>query len=90
MGVANSGPIFGYVVGVRQPFLSGLLACKLMIKLVKNTNLRWFAVYCGIMGLLQYLLNSFTMNRISLTTLVISAIILLTGCVQVTFLSLCH
>ena len=29
------------------------------------------------------------MNRISFTTLVISAIMLLTGCVQVTFLSLC-
>ena len=51
VGVVNSGPIFGYVVGVASAFLSGLLACKLMIKLVKNTNLMWFTVYCGIMGL---------------------------------------
>mgnify|MGYP001162190544 CR=1 FL=1 len=51
VGVVNSGPIFGYVLGVVSAFLSGLLACKLMIKLVKNTNLMWFSVYCGIMGL---------------------------------------
>ena len=51
-GAANSGPLLGYVVGVIAAFASGLIACKLMIRLVKGTNLLWFAVYCAVAGLI--------------------------------------
>ena len=54
-----SGNVVGYIAGFIAAFVSGLLACKLMIKLVKDTNLMWFAVYCGIAGLTAILLNLF-------------------------------
>jgi len=44
-----------YVVGFIAAFISGLVACKWMIKLVRGTNLNWFAVYCGIVGLITIL-----------------------------------
>jgi len=49
-GLQASGPILGYVVGVIAAFVSGLVACKLMIRLVKGTNLLWFSVYCAVIG----------------------------------------
>ena len=52
-GVTASGPVLGYLVGVISAFISGLLACKLMIKLVKGTNLLWFAVYCAVVGVIS-------------------------------------
>ena len=55
-GMANSGPILGYVVGVIAAFTSGLIACKLMIRLVKGTNLLWFAVYCAVVGLIAIII----------------------------------
>lgn len=55
-GVTSSGPMLGYVVGVLAAFISGLLACKLMIRLVKGTNLLWFSVYCAVIGLISIIL----------------------------------
>ena len=55
-GVTSSGPMMGYVVGVLAAFISGLLACKLMIRLVKGTNLLWFSVYCAVIGLISIIL----------------------------------
>lgn len=52
-GATSSGPLLGYLVGVVAAFTSGLLACKLMIKLVKGTNLMWFSVYCAVVGLIS-------------------------------------
>ena len=37
-------------VGFAAAFITGLLACTWMIKLVKNSKLSWFAVYCIIVG----------------------------------------
>ena len=54
-GAAGSGPMMGYFVGVIAAFVSGLLACKLMIRLVKGTNLLWFAVYCAAVGIVAIL-----------------------------------
>jgi len=42
----------GYTIGVIAAFIAGLVACKWMIKLVKGTNLMWFAVYCFVVGIL--------------------------------------
>ena len=55
-GVTASGPLLGYLVGVIAAFISGLLACKLMIKLVKGTNLLWFAVYCAVVGVIAIII----------------------------------
>ena len=38
-------PLF---LGFVSAFLSGLLACKVMIALVKKAKLRWFALYCAL------------------------------------------
>ena len=38
--------IFGFVFA----FITGILACKWMIKLVKNSKLKYFSIYCFIVG----------------------------------------
>jgi undecaprenyl-diphosphatase len=45
-GIAMLPLITGFV----GAYVSGLLACKLMIKLVSEVKLYWFAVYCAIVG----------------------------------------
>ena len=56
VGATTSGPLMGYVVGVIAAFISGLIACKLMIRLVKGTNLLWFAVYCAVVGFIAIII----------------------------------
>ena len=41
-----------YLAGFTAAFISGLFACKWMIKLVKKGNLIYFGIYCFIMGLI--------------------------------------
>ena len=38
-------------LGFIAAFISGLFACKVMIAIVKRARLRWFALYCAIVGL---------------------------------------
>lgn len=38
------------VAGFIAAFVTGLLACKIMIKIVNQGKLIWFAIYCGIVG----------------------------------------
>ncbi len=38
-------------LGFVAAFLSGLFACRVMIALVKKAKLRWFALYCALVGL---------------------------------------
>lgn len=54
---AESIPVLGYTLGFIAAFVSGLLACKWMIRLVKGTNLMWFAVYCLTIGLVTIILQ---------------------------------
>lgn len=42
-------PLF---IGFIAAFFSGLLACKIMIALVKKASLKWFALYCAAVGIL--------------------------------------
>ncbi len=42
---------FALGVGFIAAFITGLLACTWMIKLVKSSKLSWFAIYCIIVGL---------------------------------------
>lgn len=40
------------IAGFLAAFLSGLFACKVMISLVKRAKLKWFALYCAVVGIL--------------------------------------
>ena len=39
------------VIGFLSAFVSGMFACKVMIALVKKAKLKWFALYCVIVGI---------------------------------------
>lgn len=45
------------VIGFLAAFVSGMLACKWMINIVKRGKLIWFALYCAIAGLLAMILG---------------------------------
>lgn len=46
-------PVFmALVVGFAAAFFTGLLACTWMIKLVKQSKLTYFAIYCTVIGLI--------------------------------------
>ena len=46
----NDTDFLPLIIGFIFAFLTGLLACKWMIKLVKNSQLKYFAYYCLIIG----------------------------------------
>ena len=45
-------PTMSLIVGFLAAFISGCLACKWMINIVKKGKLIWFAIYCAIVGVL--------------------------------------
>ena len=45
------------LLGFISAFISGYLACKWMIELVKKSKLIWFSIYCAVIGLLSVLLG---------------------------------
>lgn len=48
---ASSVGILPLIVGFVAAFISGLFACKVMIAIVKKARLRWFALYCLLVGM---------------------------------------
>jgi len=48
---ASSVGALPLVLGFISAFVSGLFACKVMIALVKKAKLKWFALYCALVGL---------------------------------------
>lgn len=44
--------LFPLIIGFIAAFITGVLACTWMIKLVKNAKLSYFAIYCAIVGLI--------------------------------------
>ena len=46
-------------IGFIAAFVSGLLACKWMIRLVKNSQLKYFAYYCAVVGIIAILSTYF-------------------------------
>ena len=48
---ASSIAALPLILGFLSAFVSGLFACKVMIALVKKAKLKWFALYCAIVGL---------------------------------------
>ena len=54
--VASSG-ILPLSIGFIVAFITGLIACKWMIKLVKNSQLKYFAYYCFTIGAISIITN---------------------------------
>jgi len=48
-------PLSAMLAGFFAAFISGLLACKAMLAIVKRSKLYYFAIYCAIVGLLAIL-----------------------------------
>ena len=55
----ESSSFIPLIVGFIFAFITGLIACKWMIKLVKNSQLKYFAYYCFIVGVLAILLFAY-------------------------------
>ena len=55
----ESAQITSLGIGFVAAFVSGLLACTWMIKLVKNSQLKYFAYYCGLVGIIAILSTYF-------------------------------
>ena len=49
-------PTLSLIIGFVAAFITGCFACKWMINLVKKGKLVWFALYCGIIGILALVL----------------------------------
>ena len=49
---ASSVGVLPLIIGFIAAFFSGLFACKVMIALVRKAQLKWFGLYCAIVGLL--------------------------------------
>lgn len=49
---ASTVGLLPLALGFVSAFASGLLACKLMIELVRRARLSWFALYCAIVGII--------------------------------------
>lgn len=47
---------FALIIGFIAAFVTGCIACKWMINLVKKGKLIWFAVYCAVVGILTIVL----------------------------------
>lgn len=45
-------PTISLIIGFFAAFFSGLVACKLMIEIVKRSKLIYFAIYCAVVGLI--------------------------------------
>ena len=50
--VASAVGTLPLLVGFVAAFLSGLFACRVMIALVRKAQLKWFGLYCALVGLL--------------------------------------
>ena len=48
--LASNNEILSLIFGFVFAFITGILACKWMIKLVKNSKLKYFSIYCFIVG----------------------------------------
>lgn len=47
----SSSSLLVYFIAIASSFVVGVIACKWMIKLVENSRLRYFAIYCFIVGI---------------------------------------
>jgi undecaprenyl-diphosphatase len=50
-------PIMPLLIGFITSFILGLIACRIMIEIVKRSRLMYFAIYCVIIGVLTILFS---------------------------------
>jgi len=55
---SSSTAVLPLILGFLAAFASGLFACKVMIALVKKAKLKWFALYCIVVGITCVIWNS--------------------------------
>ena len=55
--VIAEGEFIPVAAGFVAAFVTGVVACKWMIALVRKAQLKWFALYCGIVGVVALLLS---------------------------------
>ena len=63
-GFSDSAAAIGMIplaLGFLSAFISGLFACKVMIALVKKASLKWFALYCALVGVAILLFMAYVM-----------------------------
>jgi len=48
---ATTLPVSAMMVGFLTAFVTGCMACKFMINVVKKQKLVWFAIYCLVVGI---------------------------------------
>jgi len=46
-------------IGFIAAFVSGLVACTWMLQLVRKSKLKWFSVYCAIVGIIAIVVSLF-------------------------------
>ena len=56
---SESATLIPLIAGFIAAFITGLLACKWMISLVKNSQLKYFSFYCFIVGALAIVFSTF-------------------------------
>ena len=59
-GLSASAAVIGVlslVSGFLSAFVAGLFACRVMVGIVKNAKLGWFAAYCVLAGIVALILN---------------------------------
>ena len=56
MMIVGSDWLFPLLLGFISAFITGMLACKWMISLVKNSKLKYFSFYCISIGVIIYLI----------------------------------
>jgi undecaprenyl-diphosphatase len=54
---ASGIPVASLVAGFAAAFVSGVIACRWMLALVKRGRLIWFALYCAAVGILSIVLG---------------------------------
>ena len=55
--IAGDIPAVSLIVGFLAAFVSGCIACKWMINIVKRGKLIYFGIYCAIAGIVTLLLS---------------------------------
>lgn len=66
----NNMEIQGLIIAFLTAFISGLFACKYMIHIVKNNNLKYFGYYCILIGL-AFLLYFLQLNYIAILIILV-------------------
>ena len=51
-GAAEALPLSAMIAGFLAAFVSGCIACKWMISIVRKSNLIYFAIYCAVIGII--------------------------------------